>query len=110
MLLASGWRRDFGGRLHDGQHLGKKNCELGEEGIAWICETFLAFKETEHSRIFDNAAFGYWKVTVEWPLRIEGIDPKPRIQKGTGNGTVTFSTESGSRFYVSHLVCCGWQQ
>ena len=23
----------------------------------------------------DNAAFGYWKVTVERPLRIEGADP-----------------------------------
>ena len=37
--------------------------------------TFLDFKETEQSRIFDNAAFGYWKVTVERPLRIRGADP-----------------------------------
>ena len=27
------------------------------------------------SRSFDNAAFGYWKVTVERPLRIAGADP-----------------------------------
>ena len=33
------------------------------------------FKETEQSKIFDNTAFGYWKVTVERPLRIEGADP-----------------------------------
>ena len=26
-------------------------------------------------KIFDNAAFGYWKVTVERPLRIRGADP-----------------------------------
>ena len=57
------------------KNLGKKNCELGEKDIAWICETFLAFEETEQSKIFDNAAFGYWKVTVERPLRIEGADP-----------------------------------
>ncbi len=57
------------------KNLGKKNCELGEEDIARICDTFLAFEETEQSRIFDNAAFGYWKVTVERPLRIEGADP-----------------------------------
>lgn len=25
--------------------------------------------------IFPNAAFGYWKVTVERPLRLKGIDP-----------------------------------
>ena len=57
------------------KNLGKKNCELGEEDIARICDTFLAFEETEQSKIFDNAAFGYWKVTVERPLRIKGVDP-----------------------------------
>ena len=57
------------------QSLGKKNCELGEEDIARICNTFLAFEESKQSKIFDNAAFGYWKVTVERPLRIEGADP-----------------------------------
>ena len=39
-----------------------------------ICEVFLAFEETEESKIFPNEAFGYWKVTVERPLRLEGID------------------------------------
>ena len=57
------------------KNLGKKNCELGEEDIARICDTFLDFKESEQSKIFDNAAFGYWKVTVERPLRMQGIDP-----------------------------------
>ena len=45
------------------------------DDIARICETFLDFKETEQSRIFDNEAFGYWKVTVERPLRVEGAAP-----------------------------------
>ena len=58
------------------KNLGKKNCELSETDITRICNTFLEFKETEQSRIFDNAAFGYWKVTVERPLRIEGADPE----------------------------------
>ncbi len=57
------------------KNLGKKNCELGEEDIARICDTFLAFEETGESKIFDNAAFGYWKVTVDRPLRIQGVDP-----------------------------------
>ncbi|MXX10732.1 MAG: SAM-dependent DNA methyltransferase [Nitrospira sp. SB0677_bin_15] len=57
------------------KNLGKKNCELGEEDIARICDTFLDFKETEQSKIFDNATFGYWKVTVERPLRIADADP-----------------------------------
>jgi type I restriction enzyme M protein len=57
------------------KNLGKKNCELSDEDIQRICDTFLAFKETEQSKIFPNAAFGYWKVTVERPLKLKGIDP-----------------------------------
>ena len=52
------------------KNLGKKNCELSEEDINRICDTFLAFEETEQSKIFPNEAFGYWKVTVERPLRL----------------------------------------
>ena len=52
------------------KNLGKKNCELGPEDIERICRTFLDFEETEESKIFDNEAFGYWKVTVERPLRL----------------------------------------
>ena len=57
------------------KNLGKKNCELGAEDIQRICDTFLAFEESEQSKIFDNDAFGYWKVTVERPLRLKGADP-----------------------------------
>ena len=53
------------------KNLGKKNCELGPEDIARICRTFLDFEETEESKIFENEAFGYWKVTVERPLRLK---------------------------------------
>jgi type I restriction enzyme M protein len=52
------------------KNLGKKNCELAPEDIERISRTFLDFKETPESRIFPNAAFGYWKVTVERPLRL----------------------------------------
>ena len=55
------------------KNLGKKNCELSKEDIARICDTFLKTEETEQSKIFPNAAFGYWKVTVERPLRLKGI-------------------------------------
>ena len=58
------------------KNLGKKNCELSDDDIERICDTFLAFEETEQSKIFPNAAFGYWKVTVERPLRLKGIDPE----------------------------------
>jgi len=58
------------------KNLGKKNCELSEEDMSRICDAFLAFEETEQSKIFPNAAFGYWKVTVERPLRLQSIDPE----------------------------------
>ena len=58
------------------KNLGKKNCELSEQDIARICDTFLAFEETEQSKIFPNAAFGYRKVTVERPLRL-AVDLSP---------------------------------
>ena len=64
LIDASGWFQPLR------KNLGKKNCELGAQDIAHICRTFLDFRETEQSRIFDNAALGYGKVTVERPLRL----------------------------------------
>jgi type I restriction enzyme M protein len=52
------------------KNLGKKNCELSPEDIDRISRTFLDFQETPESKIFANEAFGYWKVTVERPLRL----------------------------------------
>ena len=59
------------------KNLGKKNCQLGDADIERICQAFLDFEETEQSKIFDNNAFGYWKVTVERPLRL-AVDLSPK--------------------------------
>ncbi len=64
------------------KNLGKKNCELSEDDIYRICEAFIDFEDTEHSKIFENAHFGYHKVTVERPLRLVGIDPD-RVYKSS---------------------------
>ena len=87
LIDATGWYRPLR------KNLGKKNCELGEDDIARICDTFLAFEESEQSRIFDNAAFGYWKVMVERPLRIKGADPN-RVYKAA---EIRKLKESGKR-------------
>ena len=58
------------------RNMGQKNCELSDEDIQKICDTFIEFEETDQSKIFPNEAFGYSKVTVERPLRLEGIDPE----------------------------------
>jgi len=59
------------------RNLGKKNCGFSDQDIAHICDVFLKFEQTENSKIFDNPEFGYWKVTVERPLRlVSQLTPK----------------------------------
>ena len=59
------------------KNLGEKGVELSAGDIDRVMETFLAFDEADdpsHSKIFDNADFGYSKVVVERPLRIVGAE------------------------------------
>jgi len=51
------------------KNLGKKNCELSEENRQFILDEYLNFQENKYSKIFNNEDFGYYKVTVERPLR-----------------------------------------
>ena len=62
------------------RNLGQKNCELSDDEIQRITKAFITFEETEQSKIFPNEAFGYWKVTVERPMRIADTDPE-RVYK-----------------------------
>jgi type I restriction enzyme M protein len=62
------------------KNLGKKNCELSDDDIKRVCDVFLKFKETGESKIFPNKAFGYWKVTVERPLRLRAQLTKKAVQ------------------------------
>jgi type I restriction enzyme M protein len=52
------------------KNLGKKNCELSDEDIQRVLAAYDAFAESEQSKVFATAAFGYWKVTLERPLRL----------------------------------------
>ena len=62
------------------KNLGQKNCELSQENVRQIIDAFMDFGDTEQSKIFPNEAFGYWKVTLERPLRLAGTDPE-RVYK-----------------------------
>lgn len=67
------------------KNLGQKNCELTDALRKQIMQLFLDFEENEYSKIFDNSAFGYWKVTVLRPQL--GEDGKPLIEtKGKRKG------------------------
>ena len=64
------------------RNLGSKNCELSAVNIDTIMHAFQAFDEadTEVSKIFNNADFGYYKVAVERPLRLVDTEPS-RVYK-----------------------------
>ena len=53
------------------KNLGKKNCEFSAEDIQRIVDLFLSFQENEQSKIFANESFGFSKVTIERPLRLQ---------------------------------------
>jgi type I restriction enzyme M protein len=65
LIDASGWYQPLR------KNMGKKNCELNEGHIRDICNLIINPKETEQSKVFDNEAFGYYKVVVERPLRLK---------------------------------------
>lgn len=58
------------------RNLGKKNCELAEGDIRRILDLYLGEAQetdssTDQSKWFDTQDFGYWKITVERPLRLK---------------------------------------
>lgn len=57
------------------KNLGSKNCVLSDEDRKRVVETYLRFEETENSKILPTETFGYWRVRIERPLRLPGIDP-----------------------------------
>jgi len=50
--------------------LGSKRNELTKTNIDDITGLYLKFKETEHSKLFDNNEFGYSQIIVHRPLRL----------------------------------------
>ena len=50
--------------------MGDKRREISKEHIARISDIFLSFTDGEYSKIFDTTDFGYRKITVERPLRL----------------------------------------
>ncbi len=65
------------------KNLGNKNCEFTPEIRKEISDMLLKFEATEQSKIFDNREFGYYKITVERPLRLSVDLSKENIGKLT---------------------------
>jgi type I restriction enzyme M protein len=70
--------------------LGNKRNFIADDQIAEITAIYSAFEEGRYSKIFDNADFGYRRITVERPLRqnyradserVERLAASPAFQK-----------------------------
>ena len=71
-----------GGSEDSNRSLGDKRRHLTGSQIADIVRLYGAYAENETSKIFDNADFGYTRVTVERPLRLTyrmTLDDKARF-------------------------------
>ena len=63
------------------RNLGKKNCELSDVDIQRILDLYLGdAQEIAQSKWFDTQDFGYWKITVERPLRLKSQLSDERIE------------------------------
>lgn len=61
--------------------LGNKRNEITPEQIEEITRIYGEFKEGEHCKIFDNEDFGYYKIVVERPLRLNFQVTEERIER-----------------------------
>ena len=60
--------------------LGSKRNEISDQDTAEISQIYGAFRESETCKIFDNKEFGYLKVTIERPLRLNYQISSERIE------------------------------
>lgn len=68
--------------------LGKKRHELKVEHITRIYELFEDFKNSEHSKIFDNEDFGYTQIIVDRPKRDENEEIEMKGKKPVADPTL----------------------
>jgi type I restriction enzyme M protein len=70
------------------KNLGQKNCEFAHDHIREILDVYTKMHVVERegeegvaSKVFDNADFGYYKVTIERPKRLKAQFTKERIEE-----------------------------
>ncbi|TBX66043.1 type I restriction-modification system subunit M [Bacillus toyonensis] len=61
--------------------MGSKRNEIAQEQSDEIVRLYGGFKEGEYVKIFDNEDFGYHKITVERPLRLNFLISEERIER-----------------------------
>jgi len=68
--------------------LGKKRYELKAEHIKKIYDLFDQFTESDHSKIFDNADFGYTQIIVDRPQRNEKGEVEMKSKKPVADASL----------------------
>lgn len=101
------------------KNLGEKNCAFttGEKGhIEQITRAYLDFTNTGKeaidglkAQVFDNHEFGYWKITVERPLRKSAQFTKERVESLRFHSSLQTEMEwlygqYGDRVYESNIL------
>lgn len=61
--------------------LGNKRHEISDEQIQQILDLYTTFKDGEHAKIFPTTDFGYRKITIERPLRLNFQASAERIER-----------------------------
>lgn len=77
--------------------LGNKRNEMSEAHIDTVTRLYADFKEGEHCKIFRNQEFGYIKLTVERPLRLNFQASLERIERLKEQGAFQALAESKKR-------------
>ncbi len=80
-----------------GKSLGNKRNEMSEEHIAEITRIYGDMREGAHSRIFRNQDFGYIKLTIERPLRLNFQASPERIERLHAQSAFAALAESKKR-------------
>jgi type I restriction enzyme M protein len=61
--------------------LGKKRHEMTPSQITKLTEIFMSDEQNKYVKVFDNEDFGYSKVTIDRPLRLEYKDVSLKIEE-----------------------------
>jgi type I restriction enzyme M protein len=61
--------------------LGNKRNEISDHHREDLVRLYAEFKESEHCKIFDNADFGYSRITVERPLKLNFEVNEERLER-----------------------------
>jgi len=80
--------------------LGNKRNELSKEHISTLVKTYGEFLTSDIAKIFDNQDFGYRRITVERPLRLNfqaSADRIERLSEETAFGGLAKSKKKGAQ-------------